>query len=170
MVRKLPISPRIIGLGLLGLTLGVAASLAFAAGGAEAHGVHVASLPAPNAQIEDPPELIKITFSEPIEPSVSTIRLFDGSAQEIPLGAYEFSDDPKVLGVRVPSELESSVYTIVWRNLSTVDGHIWSGSFPFTVLGAGGEVPTATASVELAGLTANPSDSPSALESAARWV
>ncbi|MCH8994327.1 MAG: copper resistance protein CopC/CopD [Chloroflexi bacterium] len=158
---------RVLGGGLLSLLV-VAAALAFAASRAEAHGVQVVSDPAPNAQLAETPERISVTFSEPIEPAVSTILLWDQSAEQLPLGELEFPSSTE-MAVHVPSELPPGIYTAIWRNLSTVDGHTWAGSFTFTILGPGGEVPGGVAPM-LQGLAQLPSNSPSALESAARWV
>ncbi len=158
---------RVLGGGLLSLLV-VAAALAFAASRAQAHGVQVVSDPAPNTQLAETPAQISVTFSEPIEPAVSTIQLWDQSAEQLPLGELEFPSSTKMV-VHVPSELPSGIYTTIWRNLSTVDGHTWSGSFTFTILGPGGEVPGGAAPT-LQGLAQPPSNNPSTLESAARWV
>ena len=47
-----------------------------------AHGVQVASEPPPNARLAEPPDTISVSFSEPIEPSVTTIHLWDTTPQE----------------------------------------------------------------------------------------
>jgi len=139
-------------------------------GRAEAHGVQVASEPAPNAQLSETPDLITVTFSEPIEPSVSSIELWDQAAQPVALGELVSGDDPKQMGVRVPGDLPSGIYTVVWRNLSTVDGHTWAGSYPFIILGPGGALPSGEVSGALQDIIQAPSSRPATLESAARWV
>ena len=164
------LSPRwIIGGGALCLLL-AATGLALRSGHVQAHGVQVISDPAPNAQLSQPPELITITFSEPIERSVSTIQLWDQSGRQVALGALEFFSDPKRMAVQVPGDLPPGLYTVVWRNLSTVDGHTWSGSFAITVLGPGGEAPAGEVAEVVSVLARAPSGNPSTLEAAARWV
>ena len=158
----------IIGGGLMCLLI-VAASLAVVAGRADAHGVQVISDPSPNARLPAPPELITVTFNEPIEPSVSTIQLWDQSPKEIPLGPMQFFDDPTVMAAPVPQDLPPGTYVVVWRNLSTIDGHTWSGSFVITI-GSVEEAPDPTAFDLGDFLGQPPSDNPSTLESAARWV
>jgi copper transport protein len=101
---------------------------------------------------------------------VTTIRLFDQSATEVTLPAPEFSEDDKSMTVEVPDELAPGIYTVIWRNLSTVDGHTWAGSFPFTMLGPGGVVPGGSVSPNLQDLVDLPSNGPSSLDSAARWI
>ncbi|MEX0786683.1 MAG: CopD family protein, partial [Dehalococcoidia bacterium] len=62
------------------------------------------------------------------------------------------------------------IYTVIWRNLSTVDGHTWAGSFTFVVLGPNGEVPTDIVPASLQELAQPPSNSPSTLDTTARWI
>ena len=169
MLNNIPWVRTIIGGGLLALLL-AAAALALAPGQARAHGVHVASEPAPNAVLAGSPDKIEITFSEPIEPAVTTIQLFDQQGEEVLLGEFEFFDDPQSMAVPVPGDLDSAIYTVIWRNLSTVDGHTWAGSFPFTILGPGGVAPTGDVAPSLEQLAAPPSDAPTAIESSSRWV
>ena len=137
--------------------------------GAEAHAVQLSSSPTPNQQVAQPPDTITITFSEPIETSVTTVQLWDTSPKEIPLGALQFPSDDTVT-VTAPDDLPSGIYTVIWRNLSTVDGHTWAGSFVFTVLGPNGEVPQAAVPASLQELAQAPSQNPSTLDSASRWI
>ena len=160
-------SGRLVAAGALCLLIAVAAVLGVSR--AEAHGVQVSSDPPPNAQIDETPPLITVTFNEPIEPSVSSIQLWDQSAQQVELGALAFPE-ASIMTVQVPGELSPGFYTVIWRNLSTVDGHTWSGSFPITIAGPGGELPDAAGAGIVAPPTPTASNNPSTLESASRWV
>ena len=146
---------RIIGVAALCL-LAVTAALLLRPGSTDAHGVQVESDPAPNSEVQDSPDVITITFNEPIEPSVSTIQLWNQAGEEVPLGELEFFDDPTKMAVHVPEELPFAIYTVIWRNLSTIDGHTWSGSFPFTVLGPLGIAPIGGVAPELQELAQSP--------------
>ena len=160
---------RAIGIAAFCL-LAVTAALLLRPGSTDAHGVQVESDPAPNSQLQGSPEMITISFSEPIEPSVSTIQLWNQAGEEVPLGELEFFDDPTMMAIHLPEELPFAIYTVIWRNLSTIDGHTWSGSFPFTVLGPLGIAPTGGVAPSLQQLAQPPSDAPSTLETTARWV
>jgi copper transport protein len=160
--RRLGVGALVLGALAIGLTV--------TADGASAHGVQVASDPPPNAQLTEPPDTISASFSEPIEPSVTTIHLWDTTPKELPLSDIEFPAGRTAITAHVPDDLPSGIYTVIWRNLSTVDGHTWSGSFPFTVLGPGGQVPSGAVPESLQRLAQAPSQNPSTLESAARWV
>lgn len=134
---------------------------------AEAHALAISSEPAPNSKLTESPKQIDIVFNEPIEPSVSTIALWNQQGDQVALGDSHFFDDPKRMAVDVPVTLEPGIYTVIWRNLSQVDAHTWQGSFPFTVLGANGEEPTgAAAAIDIGG---GGSDLPSLLDTTARW-
>src|SRR3989304_10357377 len=93
----------LFGGGALCLVVVLAVVLGSSAAGA--HGVQVASDPLPNAQLQETPELISVTFNEPIEPSVSTIQLWDQNARQVQLGAPEFSEDRKTMTVTAPAAL-----------------------------------------------------------------
>ena len=136
---------------------------------AEAHALAVSSTPAPNSKLAQPPKTIDIEFSEAVEPSVSTIELWDQQGKQIALGKPQFYDDPKRMSIDIPVTLESAIYTVIWRNLSKVDGHTWQGSFPFTVLGSNGQEPGGSAAAVGGNLGAGRKDLPSVLDTTARW-
>jgi copper transport protein len=46
------------------------------------------------------------------------------------------------MSIGLYGELEAGFYTVVWETLSTVDGHLFTGSFPFTVLNQDGSQPS----------------------------
>lgn len=157
-------------LGLLTLVILVAVAAIWSGrGSVDAHAVQVSSDPEPNAQLAEAPAFVTVNFSEPIEAAVTTVQLWDTSPAELPLAAPEFPDAQSVR-IALPPDLEPGIYTVIWRNLSTVDAHTWSGSFPFTILGPGGEVPAGEVPPELAALAAAPSDNPTLIDSMAGWA
>ena len=156
-------------LAVTALAVAIGGLLVLGRGSAEAHAVQLSSEPAPNAQLAEVPEFVTIHFSEPVEASVTTVQLWDTTPVEIPIAAPEFPD-AETLRVAMPDELEPGIYTIIWRNLSTVDGHTWSGSFPFTILLPDGSVPGGEVPEELIALAAAPSNSPTLIDSTAGWV
>ncbi len=132
-----------------------------------AHASQASSDPTPGAHLRASPERITVVFTEPIEPSVTTIQLWNQEARQVPLGPPVFPS-PDTIETRIIEPLPPGHYTVVWRNLSTVDAHTWQGSFTFTVLLPDGRVPGGMAAViDAAG---GASDRPSPLDSAARWI
>ena len=136
---------------------------------ARAHAVQLASDPAPNEQLLDWPRTISISFNEPLEQSVTSVQLWDTSPAELPLSAPEYTTEDS-FRVDIINELPPGIYTVIWRNLSTVDGHTWAGSFSFTVLNADGTTPPGAVPTSLLDLAQAPSNTPSTLETTARWI
>jgi len=134
---------------------------------ASAHAVLVRSVPAANAELAQPPSQIDLWFSEPLEPGLSQARLLASDGREVPAGK-EILDpaDPMHTTLRVES-LAPGIYTVSWRTLSEADGHVYSGSFPFTVLNPDGTRPVGGP----AGASpTGPGELPSPLETLARWI
>jgi len=99
----------------------------------EAHANYVESDPAANSVLESSPERVTIWFTEPLEPALSEIRVFDTNGVRVDEGDSEVdSSDPLVMSVSV-DELAGGTYTVAWKNVSTVDGHSRRGAFVFSV-------------------------------------
>lgn len=137
------------------LTLGLAAVAAliavawFAAHDAGAHALLSRGDPPINASLRESPTRVTLFMTERLQRSYSSVEVLDSAGQRRDIGATEFSDDvPTQMSVRV-LQLDPGVYTVVWRTLSEVDGHTWTGSYVFSVLKPDGSAP-AGAGVEIA--------------------
>ncbi len=115
-----------------------------AAGGATvaAHALLLSSDPAANAVLASAPTAVTLTFTEPPDPRLSSVRVLDVA------GAAE-TTGPAVVGnggastLTAPlAPLPNGVYTVAWRTVSAADGHATAGSFAFSV-GTGAPPPTA---------------------------
>ena len=126
------------------------------------HANLVRSEPAPDSELERAPSSIRLEFSEPLESPGSEITILDPRGNEVGHESSVIdSDEPTVMTVRVSDELPNGTYTVVWRSLSAVDGHLVRGSFLFAVgepLGDGALVTEQTRLIE------------APLEPAARWL
>ncbi|MEO8246116.1 MAG: copper resistance protein CopC [Chloroflexota bacterium] len=110
-----------------------AALLAGAAGAVAAHAQLVASSPTAGEILSSPPEALRLTFSEPLEGSFSSADVVD--AEGATLVSRAGAPDPAdayTLVVPLPP-LEDGVYSVVWRSLSSADGHPAEGFFSFGV-------------------------------------
>ena len=97
------------------------------------HANHERSIPAPNAELETAPSKVTIWFSETIEPNFSEITVLDNLGVSVDLNdSYVDSNDRTVMSVSL-SDIQDGTYTVVWKNLSTVDGHILRGAYIFAV-------------------------------------
>ena len=89
--------------------------------------------PAPNSVLETAPETVIAWFTEPIEAGLSEIRVLDSSGARVDLGDTTVDpNDPTAIFVGL-EPLPNGTYTVAWRNVSTVDGHLVRGSFLFSV-------------------------------------
>jgi copper transport protein len=136
-------------LPLLG-TVAAALLLAFVLGWprtAGAHAVLERSLPVQSQQIPlaDAPELVETWYSESLEKSLTSLEVLDTLGNPVHVGETLFAEgDARYAAIALPADLGPGLYTLVFQNVSTVDGHAWTGQFSFIVLNADGSVPEGT--------------------------
>ena len=128
-----------------------------------AHALLRSTTPAAGATLGSPPDAVTLTFSETPDPRLTAIKVLDTGGTDRVTGAVEAVADPAAT-VRVPIDLPGDgVYTVSWRAVSSVDGHISAGSFVF---GVGQAPPTAPPDGQAAGTSQ--SGSPPAI--GGRWI
>jgi copper transport protein len=137
---------------------------ALAPGEASAHAAFDRSDPQPNTILAESPAEIRIWFTEPLEEGYNEVRLFDETGHEIPNLIVERGEGEKSLVVPIPEPLANGTYSVVWKNLSSADGHPAQGYFTFTV-GTQADVATVTAPV-----TDDSTGAPLWLQSISRWL
>ena len=109
--------------------------------GVSAHANLVSAEPAPNSELTEAPDRVIIWFTEPLEPSLSSIQVLDSGGQRVDLDDSVVDDlNPLVMSVSL-GEVPEGTYTVGWTNVSTVDGHRVRGSFVFAVGQPLSEVP-----------------------------
>ena len=115
------------------VVLGLLVLLVAAPATVEAHANYAESDPAANSVIEESPERVMVRFTEPLEPALSEIQVFDSRGDRVDRqdSAADLSD-PLLMSVSVES-LADGTYTVAWKNVSTVDGHRVRGAFVFSV-------------------------------------
>ena len=102
-------------------------------GEAAAHANLATSDPPANSELDEAPGRIITWFTEPIEPSLSEIRVLDSAGRQVDEGDSAVDDlNPLVMSVGL-SEVPDGTFTVAWKNVSTVDGHRVRGSFVFAV-------------------------------------
>jgi copper transport protein len=98
---------------------------------AMAHTKLASSQPAPDETLQAPPLEIRLTFSGKLEDAVHTLKLFNGTGEQIELGEPVVGAGSKEISVPLP-ELSGGTYTVAFRVLSA-DGHPMEGSYKFMV-------------------------------------
>jgi methionine-rich copper-binding protein CopC len=99
-----------------------------AASPAFAHAKLTGSDPAANSNVKSP-SMIKLSFSETLEPAFSTATLTDGAGKNVPV--------PRSVGgatiTLLPMGLKPGAYKVNWQAVGH-DTHKLSGSFGFKVI------------------------------------
>lgn len=119
---------------LLAVLLVVLAVPAFAS----AHATLMSSTPEDGGVVQTTPKQVQLSFNEPVETSLGSVRIFDGEAREITVGQTTKAGSDAV-SASIDGALSNGTYTVSWRVLSA-DGHPLDGSFVFHV-GAPGANP-----------------------------
>ncbi|HXQ96057.1 MAG TPA: copper resistance protein CopC [Candidatus Acidoferrales bacterium] len=115
---------------------------------AAAHALLKSSDPAANSVLETAPDVITMTFTEAPDPTLSRVSVLDATGANHALGQFQPTADPETLRVPI-GRLSPGVYTVAWRTVSAVDGHVVGGSFAFGI----GVTSAAVASAAAAGST-----------------
>ena len=110
---------------------------------AAAHANQLRANPQPDQVLDAAPERVIVWFTEPIEPAFSQISVLDTAGAEMATGDTVVDPTEPQAMWRALSPLPNGTYTVVWRNVSTIDGHRVIGSYLFAVgepIGSGATV------------------------------
>ncbi len=98
-----------------------------------AHANQSDSSPQPSEELETAPDRVIVWFTEPIEANFSSIAVLNADGTDVTDGDTQFdASEPTAMWVPL-APLENGTYTVVWQNISSVDGHKVRGSFLFAV-------------------------------------
>jgi copper transport protein len=143
----------------------VAGVLALAPGVALAHALVRSSDPPDGALLQASPGRVVVTFTQAPDPALSSVHVLDETGKDVESGpSTPVPGKSLQLRVPLPASLPKAVYTVTWRVVSRVDGHVTAGSFSF---GVGVQPGPSTVT---GGLVAKPTTpSPPPLAVAGRW-
>lgn len=156
---------QVLARGVFVVLLWAAGLLAQPAQPTAAHAFLESSDPAANAVVATAPSAVTLRFTEPLESSYSKADLFDQTGAVVAGATSSIGSDAKVMTVSLPPGLQNGTYSLLWRTLSTVDGHTAQGYLPFTV-GSQADVQIVAPPVSNAATSAIPEW----LLAAARWL
>lgn len=98
-----------------------------------AHAEYMSSDPAANAMLAKAPTMIKVHFSEALNPSGSDITISDVDGKLVSTSAAQVDrSDLKTMTVTMQGD-QSEVYVVNWHTVSAMEGHSDAGSFRFFV-------------------------------------
>lgn len=102
---------------------------------ASAHATLEATTPESGASLESAPSRVALRFDEPVETSLSRLRVSDAGGREVQQGSpFHPGGDPTALAVRLPAALPKAGYAATFRVVSA-DAHPASGGFTFDIGG-----------------------------------
>ncbi len=98
-----------------------------------AHALLITATPAPNAILNEAPNLIELWMTEPVESGFTRIKVLDSNGIQVQDGDTIIDPaDATHVTVALP-DLPEGIYTVSWKALSILDGHITTGTFPFAI-------------------------------------
>ncbi len=120
-----------------------------------AHATPLSYVPAPSQNLATSTPNIEITFSEHIEPIVSSISLLDEKGESVEIGKGVVDAQNPNLFIATLPQLKNGTYTVSWQVVSADDGHFTKGSYAFSI---GKEAPlySVTNQVQVAHLSSWP--------------
>ncbi|MFS8103284.1 copper resistance protein CopC [Lentzea alba] len=100
---------------------------------AQAHAIVISTSPAGWEVLGTSPAEVSLTFSEPVELGLATVRILGPAGDTITTAAPVHAvDRPEVLVVSVPRALSDGSYTVNWQ-VTSADTHPVRGTFVFSV-------------------------------------
>ena len=124
----------------------------------------MSATPSPGATLTTAPALVRLEFTEPVNPSFSSLTITgpDGIVRT----TVRFpSTDPRGMEAGLP-DMPPGRYSVEWHTLSLIDGHTRSGAYSFGILDAAGRLPPAPPLTIRSAAT----PLPGWLDAAARWA
>ncbi len=110
----------------------IAAALVVA-GPASAHALLVRSTPEANAELPQAPQQVDLYFSEGLEAAFSSASVLNTDGKQVDNKDAEVDPADATHMTLTLKPLPDGVYTVSWKAISTSDGHLTNGTFPFAV-------------------------------------
>ena len=109
--------------------------LALLAPGAAAHALLIRSVPAVNGTVARSPQRILLSFTEPVDPTLSHAQVVDTQGRPVPGASpsQAVAGNSEQLRILLSRPLPRGVYTVDWQTVSALDGHYVDGAFAFGV-------------------------------------
>lgn len=100
-------------------------------GSAWAHASLRGTDPPRGSRFTVPPPSIRLWFDEAVVPEISTLRVVDRSGKVVKEGPLKLTDPERKAAEFDPGKIGPGAYTVAWKVLSAVDGHVTRGVFAF---------------------------------------
>jgi methionine-rich copper-binding protein CopC len=100
-----------------------------------AHAELATASPADKSTVSTPPSEIVFTFTEPLIPAKSSLKLVDAAGKIVAQDSTVDASDAKTMRLPV-GPMPSGTYTVRWTTASALDGDIAHGTTTFTIVAA----------------------------------
>jgi copper transport protein len=114
------------------LALALVFVVTFFAASASAHAVLLTESPRASGTVRTAPSEVQLTFSENVEVSFGSIKVFNEKGDRVDIGAPRHATTPPHTVVATLPHLDVGAYVVTWRVISA-DSHPVHGGFTFTV-------------------------------------
>jgi putative copper export protein/methionine-rich copper-binding protein CopC len=108
---------------------------------ASAHAYLLRSDPPANVVLNAPPQMVRLWFSENLNPFTSHAIIVDTTNHEVDTSQGTVNSSNAMEVDVTPLLLRAGTYVVVWRSQSAQDGHITGGSFLFRIARPDGSIP-----------------------------
>jgi len=116
-----------------------------------AHAELIRVTPPTRQTLPQPPEQVALLFSEPLDPSFSSVQVQDSTGTRVDQGDSQVDpNNDRLLTASLKPGLPNGIYVVVWRSLSAIDVHPDDGYYPLYV-----GVPVQTGATQATGTAGN---------------
>lgn len=116
---------------------------------ASAHSTLLRADPPPNAHLAESPAAVTLWFDEELDRRFSTVSVLDQNQVRVDLQDVTFAADARQMRISLKRNLPPGAYTIAYRVLSAVDGHLSPGFYSIFVGSASSATAVAQTSVAI---------------------
>lgn len=102
-----------------------------------AHATLLQEMPAGGARLDEPPEEVRLRFNEPVDAEFDPLKVYDAKGDRVDQDDARIDPNDARVVVEGLKELPKGSYRVEWR-VTSVDGHVVSGEYGFSVTGSGG--------------------------------
>jgi methionine-rich copper-binding protein CopC len=141
---RAPHSPRPSIRPVVAVGIAVLAVLLIAPVAVLAHAELATATPADKSTVSGSPAEIVMTFTEPLAPANSSLKLVDAANNVIVEGSTVDPADARTMHLPIPATLAPGTYTVRWTTKSAIDGDLDHGTTTFTVAAATSSEPSSS--------------------------
>ena len=103
-----------------------------------AHATLLQATPAGGARLGESPEQVRLRFNEPVDAEFDPLKVYDAEGERVDKDDARVDPNDARDLVEGLKDLPKGSYKVEWR-VTSIDGHVVSGEYGFSVTGSGGQ-------------------------------